>query len=223
MPESPTGVLCSFSPSSHCSPQCCAPKPWDLRTAPWHLPGRRALPERAKPRPDPRAVGLRVQWTAWRAKAGRQEEACSPGCHPGWRPGVAGPPPRIPAISLRSLYQQICKLSTSYPQGRDSSLELSLSEWPGPPTAGSLARVSRHLPRKEGGKHDQTGLACGPGRPRSSPGPLNLFRGSPSPGAACLGLEGRSSDGAEVPHVAGARVRGCSVVYLQNLSVNVDK
>lgn len=44
----PWAVLCSFSLSSHCSHQCCVPKPWDPRTALRHLPRRRALSERAK-------------------------------------------------------------------------------------------------------------------------------------------------------------------------------
>lgn len=80
----PWAILCSFSLSSHCSHQCCAPKPWDPRTAPRHLPRRRALSERAKLTQDCEPWGLRALWKAWQAVARQQTTEGSPPWPAGW-------------------------------------------------------------------------------------------------------------------------------------------
>lgn len=87
----PWAILCSFSLSSHCSHQCYAPKPWDPRTAPRHLPRRRALSERAKLMQDSAGRGCTLRrWCGEPWPDGRTTE----GAHPG-RParGSAHVPP----------------------------------------------------------------------------------------------------------------------------------
>lgn len=124
----PRAVLCSFSLSSHCSHQCCAPKPWDPRTAPRHLPRRRALSERAKLTQDsagrgaPRSVDSVAShgWTA-----GRQR-----GAHPG-RPaeGSAHFPPLSPLSHIIEVtIPAICKPSTLLisTESKYSNLEFSV-------------------------------------------------------------------------------------------------
>lgn len=100
VPESPTGrILCSFSPSSHCSSQCCAPKPW-TRGSPPAPAGQGALPERAKLARDSAGAGL------WTGGSGTTE-----GGPPWRRPGLC--PPTAPFVaSSRSPNQQTCKPST---------------------------------------------------------------------------------------------------------------
>lgn len=124
----PWAILCSFSLSSHCSPQCCAPKPWDPRTASRHLPRQRALSERAKLAQDSEGRELRAPGTACRGVAGQQDDRGEPTLAEQSRVLPISLLTHPFVVSLRSPYQQICKPSTLLisTESKYSNLEFSL-------------------------------------------------------------------------------------------------